>query len=92
MANKQKHRIYSPQQIADMTLKARRRGFAHALLMMLAYLMEEPEFGFDEDKLCALFQAVERWELNRTEQHDISIKKVQQIIERVLHVTIRYEP
>lgn len=91
MANKEKHRIYTNKQIAEITNKAAIRGFLHAVTLDIAYHMEDPEFGCDEDKLVDHVETVFRWEQNRTTEHDLTIGKAKELIKECTGLIIDYD-
>lgn len=88
---KQRHRIYTDAQIAEMTNKAAVRGFLHAVTLDIAYHMEDPEFNCDEDKLVDHVETVMRWEQNRTGAHDLTIGKAKKLIKELTGLTIDYD-
>lgn len=86
---KEKHRIYTNKQINEMTQQARYRAFSYAVVMSIAYMMEDPEFDFDEDRIVDTYMNILNWEKHRSGSHDISIKQVMKIIED--HTGIKME-
>lgn len=90
MANKEKHRIYTNKQIAEITNKAAIRGFLHAVTLDIAYHMEDKEFNYDEDKLTDHVETVLRWEKSR-KIGDLTIGKAKKLIKELTGLTIDYD-
>lgn len=56
---------------------------------MLAYLMEDENIHYDEDKIIDTFMAMERWS-EALDEHLISIRKVCDIIQEKTGIEVRW--
>lgn len=91
MRKKERHRIYTDKQIREITERAAIRGFLHAVTLDIAYHMEDPEFGCDEDRIVNHVETVLKWEQNRKNEHDLTIGKAKKLIEEYTGLIIDYE-
>lgn len=66
-------------EISKLKREITEEAFTKSVVLMLAYIMEEPGIDCDEDKIVEIFEGVERY-AEYIENHEITLKKVCEII------------
>lgn len=60
------------------------------ILLVLAYLMEEPEFNYSGEKLVEMFEKISVWSEN-IKEHMISVKAIAKIVEEKTGMVVEWK-
>lgn len=64
-------------------------AFIKSVVLILAYIMEEPGIDCDEEKIVEIFEGIERY-AQYIESHEITLKKICEIIKEYTGIVIKW--
>lgn len=89
MASKEKHYSYSKHELLRMANRIKSSAVEQTMILVAAYLMEEPEFDYSDERILELWQGISRWSV-AVKDHTISCEKVCDIINQNTGLNIHW--
>lgn len=86
---KEKYIPMSKHKMMEIVNKAKMSAVEQTMILVAAYLMEEPEFNYSDERICELWEGISRWS-EAVKDHTISCQKVCEIIKEQTGLEIHW--